>query len=603
MDLKKQAKKLCISVGLILLSLAKVYSFGTATNLNVIHMGAGYSLIHSTIHARFLLLPIEEAVAESKLNVIVNNIVIKTINVRLAVSKVDYYVPIDLTEYNDKALIFSFQNVPESAICWKGIKMSDEFNTKNTDAYRPVYHFTPLYGWMNDPNGLIYKDGEYHLFYQYNPYGSMWGNMHWGHAVSKDLINWEHLPVAIAPDALGSIFSGSCVVDKDNTSGFGADAIIAIYTSAGERQTQCLAYSLDNGRTFEKYDMNPILTSTANDFRDPKVFWYKESKKWIMVLAVGQEIQFYSSSNLKSWQYESSFGHGEGAHAGVWECPDLIELPVKGSKMKKWVFMCNLNPGGPFGGSATQYFVGTFDGHKFVNESPETTKWMDWGKDHYATVTWSNAPQGRAIALAWMSNWEYANNVPSMQFRSANSVPRELSLYTEHGKTYLSNNPVKELLRLRIGKENMGSFKVSELHHIEELLANNVGSYEMELSFKNNNANIFGFQLLNKQGEKVDIKYSLNEGKLIMDRRYSGKVDFSKTFATSTWAPIHNEGKEYSLRIFVDKSSIEIFDGNGKFVMTNLVFPSEPYNSINFYTEGGSYSVTSFTTYKLGLKN
>jgi len=603
MDLKKQIKRLCISIGFIILSLAKVYSFDINTKFNVIHLGGGSSLIHSTVHANFLLLPIEEGAVESKLNLIVNNIAVKAINVHLAVSKVDYYVPVDLTEYNNQSIVFSFQNVSESAVCWKEIKMSDEFNTKDSDPFRPVYHFTPPYGWMNDPNGLVYKDGEYHLFYQYNPYGSMWGNMHWGHAVSKDLINWKHLPIAIAPDALGSIFSGSCVVDEDNTSGFGAGAIIAIYTSAGERQTQCLAFSIDNGRTFKKYDKNPVLTSTANDFRDPKVFWYEESKKWIMVLAVGQEVQFYSSSDLKSWQYESSFGHGEGAHAGVWECPDLIELSVKGSKIKKWAFICNLNPGGLFGGSATQYFVGTFDGHKFVNESPETTKWMDWGKDHYATVTWSNAPQGRAIALAWMSNWEYANNVPTMQYRSANSVPRELSLYTEHGETYLSNKPVKELLKLRIGEEKKGSFKVSGSQQIKELLTNNAGSYEIELRFKNNNANIIGFQLFNSKAEKIDIKYNLYENKLIMDRRNSGKTDFHKTFATSTWAPIHNKGKEYSLRIFVDKSSIEIFDGNENFVMTNLVFPSEPYNTINFYAKGGSYSVTSFTIYKLGLKN
>ena len=270
-----------------------------------------------------------------------------------------------------------------------------------------------------------------------------------GHAISKDLIHWEHQPVAIAPDALGTIFSGSCVVDKDNTAGFGAGAIVAFYTSASDRQVQSMAYSLDNGRTFKKYDRNPILTSTQRDFRDPKVFWHKESNKWIMVLAVGQEMQLYSSPNLKDWTYESSFGEGQGAHAGVWECPDLIELPVKGTELKKWVLICNINPGGPFGGSATQYFVGTFDGKQFVNESPALTKWMDYGKDHYATVTWSNAPEDRKIALAWMSNWEYANNVPTSQYRSANSVPRDLALYTKNGQTYLSSTPSPEVLKLR----------------------------------------------------------------------------------------------------------------------------------------------------------
>ena len=234
------------------------------------------------------------------------------------------------------------------------MKLSDQFDSSNREKFRPAYHFSPAWGWMNDPNGMVYKDGEYHLFYQDNPYGSMWGNMHWGHAISKDLIHWEHQPVAIAPDALGTIFSGSCVVDKDNTAGFGAGAIVAFYTSASDRQVQSMAYSLDNGRTFKKYDRNPILTS---------------------------------SPNLKDWTYESSFGEGQGAHAGVWECPDLIELPVKGTELKKWVLICNINPGGPFGGSATQYFVGAFDGKQFVNESPALTKWMDYGKEGSTGLT------------------------------------------------------------------------------------------------------------------------------------------------------------------------------------------------------------------------
>ncbi|WP_321478561.1 GH32 C-terminal domain-containing protein [uncultured Bacteroides sp.] len=567
------------------------------------HLGDKQSIIHLNTFGKYLLLPIEEKSGEAKLYVISNNDVVKTINIHLATDKVDYYVPLDLSLYDSESLLFNIQQVPDSAICWKMFQLSNTFDAKNSEQYRPLYHFTPLYGWMNDPNGMVYKDGTYHLFYQYNPYGSMWGNMHWGHAISKDLMTWKNLPVAIEPDGLGAIFSGSCVVDVDNTSGFGKGAIVAFYTSAGERQTQSMAYSLDDGLTFKKYDRNPILTSTIRDFRDPKVIWHKASNKWIMVLAAGQEIQFYSSTNLKDWVYESNFGEGQGAHTGVWECPDLVEIPIEGTTATKWVLICNLNPGGIFGGSATQYFVGSFDGKKFINESPAKTKWMDWGKDHYATVTWSNAPHGRKIALAWMSNWDYANNLPTNQYRGAFTIPRELSLYTYEGDTYLCSAPVEEVLALREATSKKKRFRVKALQPIKQLHLNNWGAYELELKIKNIDSNIMGFYLQNSKGEKVDIKYSLNEGKLIMDRRYSGKVDFSKTFATSTWAPIHNEGKEYSLRIFVDKSSIEIFDGNGKFVMTNLVFPSEPYNSINFYTEGGSYSVTSFTTYKLGLKN
>lgn len=568
------------------------------------HLGDKQSIIHLNASGKYLLLPVEEKSGEAKFYVISNNDVVKTINIHLATDKVDYYVPLDLSLYDFKSLLFNVQQVPDSAICWETLRLSNTFDTSNKEQYRPLYHFTPLYGWMNDPNGMVYKDGAYHLFYQYNPYGSMWGNMHWGHALSKDLITWKNLPVAIVPDGLGAIFSGSCVVDKDNTAGFGAGAIVAFYTSAGERQTQSMAYSLDDGLTFKKYDRNPILTSTIRDFRDPKVIWHKASNKWIMVLAAGQEIQFYSSTNLKDWTYESNFGEGQGAHTGVWECPDLVEVSVKGTETTKWLLICNLNPGGIFGGSATQYFVGSFDGKKFINESPSKTKWMDWGKDHYATVTWSNAPQGRNIALAWMNNWDYANNLPTSQYRGAVSIPRELSLYTYEGETYLCSVPVEEMLQLRESSSKKKGFKVNASQQVKQPLhLNNWGAYELELNFKNVDSDMMGFSLQNSKGEEVTMSFNIYDNRFVMDRRNSGKTDFHKTFATSTWAPIHNKGKEYSLRIFVDKSSIEIFDGNEKFVMTNLVFPSEPYNTINFYAKGGSYSVTSFTIYKLGLKN
>lgn len=598
-NLVKKMKCVCLS----LLGAIVVVTTMKAENNDFIvkHLGEGQSIIQIDVPSKYLLLPVEEAAAESKLYMIVDNDVVKTLNLRLAVNKVDYFVPLDISGHTDKNISFNFQMTPEGAVCWKEMKLSDQFDASNREKFRPVYHFSPAYGWMNDPNGMVYKDGEYHLFYQYNPYGSMWGNLSWGHAVSKDLLKWEHLPVAIAPDALGMIFSGSCVVDTDNTAGFGAGAIVAFYTSASERQVQSIAYSLDNGRSFKKYDRNPVLTSTIRDFRDPKVIWHEETKKWIMILAAGQEMQIYSSSNLKDWTMESRFGEGEGAHAGVWECPDLIELPVKGTELKKWVLICNLNPGGPFGGSATQYFVGTFDGKTFVNESPSVTKWMDWGKDHYATVTWSNAPDNRAIALAWMSNWEYANNVPTQQFRSANSIPRDLQLYTKNGETYLSSIPSPELLALRGKAQKKGSFKVDRSHEIGSLLSDNTGTYEIEIRFKNNNADVIGFQLFNSKGEEVEMFYNLLDNKFVMDRRNSGQVDFSKTFATATSAPVSKE-KEYVLRLFVDKSSIEAFDGNGEFVMTNLVFPEEPYNRISFYAKGGSYNVTSFTVYKLSVK-
>lgn len=599
--IKDYLKQMCMTTAVATLSLAFTPCLAADNNLEIKHLGEGQSIVRLDANAKYLLLPVEEASQESKLYMIIDNDVVKTLNVRLAVNKVDYFVPVDLSAYTDKNISFNFQLTPSTAICWNEMKLSDTFDTTNHEKFRPVYHFTPAYGWMNDPNGMVYKDGEYHLFYQYNPYGSMWGNMHWGHAISKDLVSWEHQPVAISPDALGTIFSGSCVVDTDNTAGFGAGAIIAFYTSASDRQVQSMAYSLDNGRTFQKYDRNPILTSTDRDFRDPKVFWHADTKKWIMILAVGQEMQIYSSPNLKEWAYESSFGEGHGVHAGVWECPDLFELPVRGTELKKWVLLCNINPGGPFGGSATQYFVGTFDGKTFTNESPNLTKWMDYGKDHYATVTWSNAPKDRKIAIAWMSNWDYANNVPTMQYRSANSVPRDLELFTRNGQTYLSSLPSPEMLKLRGKAQKKGSFKVDRSHEINQLLANNNGTYELEIKFKNNNADVMSLQLFNSKGEEVELYYNLLDNRFTMDRRNSGQTSFSKTFASATIAPISAQ-KEYTLRLLIDRSSIEAFDGNGEFVMTNLVFPEEPYNRISFNAKGGSFTVTSFTVYDLSIK-
>ena len=586
-----------------------IFSFLDASadtsSLLIKDLGEGHCLVQINTNQRYLLLPVEEVMPDVRVSMIVNNKEVNVADVRLAVNRVDYFVPLDLSDYAGKNILLKFKlgsNDPIrgklSAVCCKEMKLSDTFDTGNREKFRPTYHFSPLYGWMNDPNGMVYKDGEYHLFYQHNPYGSKWGNMHWGHAISKDLINWEHRPDAITPDALGTIFSGSAVVDTDNTAGFGSGAIVAIYTQNSDRQVQSIAYSTDNGRSFTKYENNPVLTSDARDFRDPKVFWHKETQRWIMLLAVGQEMQIFSSSNLKDWAFESSFGEGQGAHGGVWECPDLFELPVDGTNEKKWVLLCNLNPGGPFGGSATQYFVGTFNGKEFVNESPSKTKWMDWGKDHYATVTWSDAPDNRRIAIAWMSNWQYANDVPTSQYRSPNSVPRDLSLFTVDGETYLQSAASPELLKLRdISKKR--SFKVNGTRTIKDMIAGNEGAYEIELTIENQHADVIGFRLYNDKGEEVDMQYDMKEKKFSMDRRKSGEVGFNENFPMLTWTAIESGKDELKLCLFVDKSSVEAFGDGGRFVMTNQVFPSEPYTHIDFYSKGGAYKVDSFVIYKL----
>ena len=521
---------------------------------------------------KYVLLPVEEKAENANVRVIdTNNQCTRRPNVRLAVDNVDYFVPLEIKDAQVLDIVFhgdrrTTGNIKDFA-CWKEIRYADTFDTTNRERFRPAYHHTPEYGWMNDPNGMFYWDpeqtgnGEWHLCYQWNPYGSLWENMTWGHSVSKDLIHWQHLPAAVEPDAIGTIFSGSCVVDKNNTSGYGKNSVIAFYTSAGDNQTQSMAYSTDGGRTFKKYDKNPVIVSDAPDFRDPHLFWHEPTQKWIMLLAVGQEMQIFSSPNLKDWTYESSFGREYGNHNGVWECPDLF--PLDG----KWVLLCNINPGGPYGGNATQYFVGQFDGHKFTCESmPNVTKWMDYGKDHYATVTFDNAPDNRRVAIVWMSNWQYANQVPTKQFRSANALPRDLHLFTDGTESYLAILPSKEVDALRANK-------TKKLTDACEVVVDVKGT--MQLTFANT------------KGEQVVMTYDQQKQTFAMDRNKSGDVSFSEAFPVETVALTHGIIKQ--LRIFIDHSSIEVFDTNGKMAMTNLVFPSEPYNTLK--VKGGKATI------------
>lgn len=557
-------------------------------------LSGSHAMVRAGAVGRYVLLPVEEKADICNVRVLADNRQEQTFNVRLATDHIDYYVPLDLGPYAGRSVVLDIHsngnNRNEGALrefaCWKAIRQSETFDAQNREAFRPAYHHTPQYGWMNDPNGMFWKDGEWHLYYQYNPYGSQWENMHWRHSVSRDLVTWEDRGVALAPDGLGTIFSGSCVVDHDNTAGFGRGAVIAFYTSAGESQTQSMAYSTDGGQTFTKYNGNPVITSNVPDFRDPHVFWHKETARWIMILAAGQEMSIYSSANLKDWTYESSFGHGYGCHDGVWECPDLMRLPVSGTGEEKWVLLCNINPGGPFGGSATQYFTGRFDGHRFTCESaPEVTKWMDYGKDHYAAVTFDNAPDGRRVIMGWMSNWQYANQVPTMQFRSANTIARDLSLYTDGDETYVGVSPSPEMTTRR-GKVLAGKSSVRR-----RTFDAAVGAYEMSVNFISSIKETLTITLSNGKGERVVMVYNPSARTFSMDRAASGRTDFSDAFAVTTTAPVH--GTMHSLRLFVDKCSIEAFDGDGRMAMTNLVFPSEPYNMVTI--SGGRASTVVYS--------
>ena len=600
------------NIGKIAKSACLVLALGSISVMNVMGESLGISHLVSeqnivTIKkttSNYLLLPIQDNAPEAKVYIVKDGLQMNVaVNVRLAREHIDYYVPLNLLEYQGKDIAIDILGMPANALCWDSLKLSNVFDMTNFEKFRPVYHHTPAYGWMNDPNGMFYKDGVYHLYYQYNPYGSVWGNMTWGHSTSRDLVHWTYEGTPIVPDAWGAIFSGSCVVDHENTAGFGKGAVVAFYTSAkstpwGDVQSQSMAYSLDNGKTFTKYEGNPILTSSERDFRDPKVFWYAPGKHWVMMLAVGQHMEIYSSVNLKDWKKESEFGAMQGAHGGVWECPDLVEIPVEGTRQKKWVLICNLNPGGPFGGSAAQYFVGSFDGKTFVNESPTLTKWMDWGKDNYATVTWNNAPDGRCVALGWMSNWQYANNVPTRQYRSANTIARDLTLYRVGEELYLKSTPSPEVKKARGEKVSKPSFNVAGEYEVASLLDDHKGAYEVELVIQNQGASKIAFCLLNEKGEKVSMYYDLARRQFVMDRSESGTVDFSKDFPAVTVAPADTD-KELTLRLFVDRSSIEAFGEDGKFVMTNLVFPSLPYNKMCFTSDEKGYTVKSFKVYRL----
>ena len=563
----------------ILSVLIALASIGTACAQETQFLSSNHCLYRIQQKDKCLLLPVQESAEMSNIKVIAGNKQMKSLNVRLAMNKVDYYVPLYLDEFNEEKTLAldihvngNYRNDGgiSTFTCWKNIKNAESFDTTNREQYRPLYHHTPAYGWMNDPNGMFFKDGVWHLYFQHNPYGSQWENMTWGHSTSTDLIHWTFQGDPIQPDAWGVIFSGSSVVDKNNTAGFGENAIVALYTSAGENQTQSMAYSTDNGKTFTKYDGNPIITSNVPDFRDPHMFWNEDIKKWNMILAAGQQMNIYSSDNLKDWKFESSFGAEYGSHGGVWECPDLMKMKVRGTDKEKWMLVCNINPGCPFGGSATQYFVGDFDGHKFTCESkPEVTKWMDYGKDHYATVTFDNAPNGRHVALAWMSNWQYANQVPTMQYRSANSIPRDLGLFEYKGNTYCSVTPSEEITAARSKKPS------KSLSEACEMVVNLKGDATITLS--------------NSKGEKVVMTYKAKDETFSMDRTLSGKTDFSSDFAAITTAPVY--GKMNKLRIFIDKSSIEVFDNDGKMAMTNLVFPTRPYDKVTIKGKTKKYAV------------
>ncbi len=478
------------------------------------------------------------------------------------------------------------------------------------EPHRPQFHFSPEKGWMNDPNGLVYHNNIYHLFYQYYPDSTVWGPMHWGHATSNDLVHWKHQPIALYPDSLGYIFSGSAVVDERNSSGFqngNGKPLVAIFTyhdmakeKAGriDRESQGIAYSNDKGNTWMKYSGNPVLKNKGDkDYRDPKVFFHKESNRWIMPLAVGNHLEIFSSSNLKDWTKESEFGKQEGAHGGTWECPDLFPLSTPDGK-EKWVLIQNMDRGSINGGSGTQYFIGQFDGKAFTNENePTKVLWLDYGADNYAGVTWFGAPNNRRIFIGWMSNWDdYAALVPTRNWRSSMTIPREILLVNTVDGIRVSQQSVKELKKLRREKVSVtqktlsDSLTISTTHVEKEL--------EISFDFSKSTSSSLGFVISNTLNEKVVIGYDKSKNEFFIDRTASGKINFSKKFSARHSAPYRANGV-LKIHAFIDTSSVEVFIDNGVIVMTELFFPNEDYTKLTLFSDGGSTQLINADVYNL----
>jgi fructan beta-fructosidase len=475
-----------------------------------------------------------------------------------------------------------------------------------TETYRPQYHYSPKINWMNDPNGLVYHEGTWHLFHQYNPFGTRWGYMSWNHAVSTDLVHWEHRPVAIpyGAEEEEGIFSGSAVVDHANTSGFGDGTtapIVAIYTSAygGDEpfQAQSLAYSTDGGETFTRYEGNPVLTFEDPDFRDPNVKWDAADERWLMVVALPlqHKVQFYASDNLIDWEYLSDFGPA-GATGGIWECPDLFPLAVDDDPERiKWVLHVDMNPGAIAGGSGSQFFVGDWDGTRFTAD-PEISggeiMWADYGTDYYAAISWNNVPEddGRRIMIGWMNNWDYANEIPTSPWRSAMSLPRTVQLKEIDGQIRIIQQPIHELERLRAGTVQVGSISLNSEIEEAEISGN---SYELTMDMDPGSTSSAGIKIRTGNGEETTIGYDSSSQNVFADRSISGEHDFDEGFTRISRAPARLIEGKLSLRIFVDWSSVEIYVNGGEAVITKRIFPEPESTGIQFFAEDGEAHFTN----------
>lgn len=475
-----------------------------------------------------------------------------------------------------------------------------------SDTYKPQYHYSPPTGWMNDPNGLVFLNGEYHLFYQYYPYGIQWGSMHWGHAVSTDLIHWNHLPIALFPDKLGTIFSGSAVADHENTASFGdgKGCLVAVFTHFKYGlQRQSLAFSHDGGRSWFKYENNPVLKNPFKiHFRDPKVFWHHDSQRWIMLIACGNHVRFYSSPDLKNWEYTGQFGRREGAHGSVWECPDLFEMQVHDeSEIKKWVMLVSIKKHAPNGGSGMQYFTGHFNDSAFVSDNPpEQICWLDYGKDNYAGVTWNNIPasDNRRIYIGWMNNWQYARSFPAKVWRGAMTIPRELTLRKTMKGYRLFSTPVAESLLLRHDKQEFSQIRIQDTFLIKRDIRNGTNAFELTLNADMKNSDELSLSLMS--GDHIQTLFvNKKKGMLAFQRVSPPGAAFSKAFDGYHQAPVDFSSGKISLRMLADNCSVEFFINEGEVSMTELILPSGIIDRVQIHAQGSPVHIEKLILYEL----
>lgn len=561
----------------------------------LICLGAALALLSSckeSIKAEkgYLLIPSQNHGPEALLSINVKgeNILGEKQVIELATDRIDYWIPIDISSVRGSRLELLVETPDGTEAGPVEFRQSDSREFSRDERFRPVYHFSPDFGWTNDPNGMVYYDGEYHLAYQANPYGTRHYNMHWGNAVSEDLVHWTDLPVIVRPDSLGAVFSGSAVLDAEGSAGFGDNALVAMYTSAGRLQRQSIAYSLDRGRNYTKYEGNPVITDLDSpDFRDPKMMKYGDS--WVVSVAAGDVIAFYGSKDLKDWTKLSEFGRGIGSHAAVWECPDLIRFEYEGQT--KWVLLVSINPGGPNGGSVTQYFIGDFDGKEFRADPLPYPLWIDEGTDNYAGVTFANTGD-RKIFLGWMSNWFYSQETPFENFRNAMTIPRDLSLRHNGKHLFLASSPSPEVLAARCDEKSLAlPYVIARPESISPVIEDNNGAYVIEFTAVPVKGKKMELQLRNTKGEKMVFRFDFRAGKLSLDRSNSGIVDFEPRFSNDNIVTDIVPRKEYFVQLFVDRHSTELFINDGDVSFTNTMFPTEVYDILDFIPLDGKMTI------------